>query len=311
MQIINQSRINYEYKSSETSPTIAVTKLSNKVITYVFEGIIEVKKTVNKHCASLFDILCFKVVIHNISKCTVQNVTFNDILSPYLQYIPNSMKVNKHSKCCFERISICDLGPIYPNESITVSFSAVVIGVPFKKCITNRSTIYFDYIYNLYKCPEILSTKSNKTITKIKNNLFKEFNISTIYHYEKYFEEILYVTCKSTILQRKLIKAHCNSSKKHSTKSLFKLILLGTLTYKITFLKKECHFNSSKNSLEEKYYCYTTSFNEGFSTDITVPPGINFVDINKIPIKISTLNTDYAFIDCHSVAINSDLLLTL
>lgn len=299
MQIINQARTDFEYRLSSNEPIIRKTILSNKVKTNIIQNILYSKKYIDKKVATLFDTLTYKIVITNISCLNINNIYLQDFLSNNLKFVTNSLIVNGKKLRCLNPNTPIKLTDISPQSTIIISFKSIIIKTDDSNCIKNCSNIYFDYIYNVEKPPIQLKKYTNTVLTKISNNLFKDFNIESIIAlpYCIKINNIIDIKAKVNIVKYKLVQTPIVNTLKHKEKSLCKLIIIGSIEYKIIY--QFTNINPTN--------CFQYNFIDGFSTSILVPIGIRYV--KNFDINIRVKNIDYIIINNSKLYLSSNLLL--
>jgi len=178
MDIVNISRLDFEYRLDTHSPKISKTLFSNIVKTTVVKDILIIIKTVDKTTSNIFEVLTYKIIVTNISKLEINALFFQDTISGDTQFINNSVRINNKNIRCVNPISGFPLGIISPSNFLEITFDVVVLSKELPFIIKNTSNVIFEHTYNIDKPPVNIIDYSNETTVGVNNTLFKEFNIS-------------------------------------------------------------------------------------------------------------------------------------
>ncbi len=180
MQIVNQARVNFEYKKSHSSPIVIETALSNRVLTYIICPSLKIKKCVDKLSASIFDILTYECTIFNTGSSSIRKIIFRDLIPKGTKFIFNSMTLNgKKERCKFPYKGLY-IEEINPGKCAIISFDVLIIPTCHIKEIKNYATISYDFVYNIEKSPIRVCIKTNKVNTNLKNNLLKQTEVRNV-----------------------------------------------------------------------------------------------------------------------------------
>lgn len=312
MKVINEARTDYKYRLSPLHPIITNTIFSNKVSTTIIDAALKIIKTVDKKTACIFDIITYTISISNISKEPINNIYFIDLLPNGLEYINNSLTINSKNIYCINPTDPFFIGSLNTNETIIISFKAVVTCDTSLNLLENSSIVYFDYIYDTSMAPTKISLKSNYVSTFIENILFKQFNINSTLEIpltKPKIYSISNINFTFNILKLKLISTPITSTIAHPNDDLCTLLIIGSISYEVfyTSLCKSYCYNT------KSYTDYLTSNiiinTKGFSSNLLIPYGSIFCNLNNINISLE--NTSYYLINERKIYINSDILLNI
>lgn len=279
MRVINECRIDFNYKMTPLSPIIAKTIFSNKTETIVADDMLKVEKKVDKEYASSFDILRYTIIISNISDKIVTNIFFQDFLPREVRFIKNSVRINGVKHNCISVIKGFFIDNLKISETTEICFKAIVMPYHCNIAIKNQGNFKYDYIYNVEKPPVRLDKETNETSTNIRDNLFKQFNITDIFSFKCFKNEKVYIEKLSVdvnVIKTKLVNTPVTNTKEHEEKTLNNLVVIGTIEYNIEFIVNSMCYRR----------CEKLNDIRGFSTNILVPYGIEFCSHKDLDVGI-------------------------
>lgn len=291
MRVINKSRVDFKYKASPESPVITKTVFSNIVTTTILKDTLSVKKYVDKDMASIYDILAYRIEIHNITDNNIMNLALKDCISKDIKFINNTVYINGVINRCLDPSKEIKLGTLLSKDKITITFKVVVCsGLSLKKII-NSCRVTFDYIYNIEEPPHKAQIYSNNAITILNDNLFKQVIINSDINIPKtkgHIDIFLGIKTDANIVDTKIINCNFNSEMRN-------IIVIGSLTYEVYYIHNNrlCIF------------VYT----EGFSTNLLVPKGVEY--FKKIEIKNYKEDTSYFLKNESNLSVNTSLLIKI
>lgn len=292
MRVINECRVDFQYRLYPVGPLISKTNFSNVVSTDIIKDILKVKKFVDKKFTYVFDILTYTIVVFNMSNFTAENIFFKDKIPNSTKFIENSIEING-----LKRKGISpDIGfyiqKIYSKCSVTVTFRVLVLPQCFAEPIKNFSTIIQKHIINIEEPPITLKINSNNVISKFENRIFKNVVINKILTLKKDVIKIRRFKVKSRIVDIKIADEPLNKIYKNNVNTTI-LIAIGIVEYKIYI-----HFKSRKKVINYSF---------GFSSFIEVPIGIMLLDEKKINIEVK--DSEVMLIDKRNIFFNLNILL--
>lgn len=128
--------------------------------------------------ACIGDIVTYTIYSTNTGDITLNDVTIMDLLSPHLQFIPNSVTVNGEKKPNLNITSGINLGSLELEKTKTITFDAKVIS---EESTTIENTALGEYTYSVDPSlpPRSGESKSNSSILyakKVNINVKKEAN---------------------------------------------------------------------------------------------------------------------------------------
>lgn len=312
MEVVNKSRVDFEYRQGQQGVLIKKTIFSNTVSTDVINQLLTVEKQVDKAIATLCEVLFYNITISNISAISVTNVFFQDIPPEGTKFIMNSVKVNGEKRRCVNPNDGFYLGTIDPQNSLSVSFKVVVLSKESNHSINNQSDIFYDYIYNTEMPPTRVPIYSNEVSTIIEKRLFKQFNVSNTLILSPcmpLIDSIIRTSVKVCIIDTKLVATPIIYENNTKNLNLFKLIIIGTIEYKVKYKYHKCGFNEYTNEEENDEEIQELTDKEGFSTFLLVPCGIQYCEGYSVSIFIE--NISKLLLDKKSLFIDVELLVNL
>lgn len=297
MKVINQSRVDFQYKLYSKGTIIAKTIFSNTVATVITKDVLKAKKQVDKTIASGFDILTYTITISNISNNNITNVFFQDLISEDVKFINNSIKINGAKKRCVNPKDGFNIGTIETCSSLIISFKVVVLPRISLHNINNYSELTYDYIYNVEMPPTRVTIKTNEVCTMIENRLFKQFNVNNTLKISSKFpliDSIEHIKIKINILKTKIIETPIVSTNNNYKSNLCSLIVIGNIEYDVLY-KYKC-------VRQERFRVKRLTDIKGFSTFMLVPYGIQYCSIDNLKILVESisdimLNEEKLFVD--------------
>jgi uncharacterized repeat protein (TIGR01451 family) len=293
MEVINQCRVDFNYRLSPSGPIICNTIFSNVVKTVKIENLVVAVKKVDKTTACIFDILTYTICLKNKSMYYVGNIFFQDIVSSGEKFISDSVKVNWiKNKNVDPNCGFC-LGTLKPFSNCLISFKVVVLPLTLNLILKNHAHITYDYVYNLEKPPIRVTIKTNTTTTTVKNILFKEINLSNKFGIQNKcicLKNIIKISTKVNIIKTKILDTPTGISQEGTYLTGSKILIIGSIKYGITYFDREF----SRLCCEK--------FIKGFSTSIVLPkiiccsakPEFNIIKESKLttPLKNNCFKVD-------------------
>ncbi|MGL5378609.1 hypothetical protein [Clostridium sp.] len=308
MKVINESRMDFNYRLSSEQPIVTETIYSNRVVTYIVLDGLEVEKLVSKKEASPFDILTYDINIKNPTKDIKKNIYFTDCLNENSIYIKNTLYIKDKQVRCKNNLNAIYIGDVLPNEIIRITFKAVTLCCKGLNVVKNKSEITFEYKHNIDEEEIELNIESNEVYTSIKNNLFKVFKSQgCILRVMPNVNYIIRVQSKISIIKTKLVETPIVSTVEHNEETLCKLIVIAVIEYKIIYEEKR---NSYINICDREKIIKEYKVVQGISTSLSIPYGVNFC--KDLKCKASLINTEYEVFDCgSSIFLSSNILIKI
>ncbi|MBU3179975.1 DUF11 domain-containing protein [Clostridium psychrophilum] len=293
MEVINQCRVDFNYKLSPPGPIICNTIFSNVVKTVIIEKLVVAVKKVDKPAACIFDILTYTVCLKNKCMYYASNIFFQDIVPSGVKFICGSVKVNWIKNKKADPNKGFYLGTLKPFSKCFISFKVVVLPLTLDLILKNRAFITYDYVYNLEKPPIRVTIKTNTTCTSIKNTLFKQINVSNKFKIQNPCicnKDLIKISTKVNIIKTKIVDTPTGISEEGNYLTGSKILIIGSVKYNITYIDKEF----SRVCCEK--------FVKGFSTSIVIPkvichsaqPEFNIIEESKLttPLKDKRFEVD-------------------
>lgn len=128
--------------------------------------------------ACIGDVVTYTIYSTNIGDITLNDVTIMDLLSPNLQFIPNSVTINGEKKTNLNITSGINLGSLELEKTKAITFDAKVISEE-STTIENTALGEFTYSVDPSLPPRSGESKSNSSILyakKVSINIKKESN---------------------------------------------------------------------------------------------------------------------------------------
>jgi uncharacterized repeat protein (TIGR01451 family) len=291
MKVINESRVDFQYRFSNKSPIITKTIFSNVVYTNIVKNPLRVKKYVDKTSASIYDILFYTIEISNIIDEGIDNVILIDFLPKGIKFINNSLKIDGVLYRCANISSGILLGTIAAKEKVEITFKAVVEDIFLLKDFVNYCAVSFNYIYNVEVPAVKVSINSNEVVTVCEDNLFKQFIVDNKVHIPKYKRtkhDIFGVKTEIKIIDTKIITRISNSE-------WCNILFLGVIKYRLYYV------------FRGKLYDYVSV--KGFSTILSAPRGAAY--FNKIDCEIIEEDTSYIISNKSNLYVSTSLLIKI
>ena len=301
MRVVNECRIDFQYRLSPNSPIVIKTINSNIVSTDIVRSILKIEKYVDRKSTNAFDVLTYTVDIFNISELLVTNVVFQDKIPIGTRFIENSVTINNLKRRCINPQEGFYIGNINVDHKIRITFKVVVLPKCFTRVIKNYSTIEYDYIYNIEKSPTRILIESNKVNVAYENKVFKQLSINNSLKLYKPVYNILNSKVSIKVLEVKITNTPINDFYKNS--NLCTIIIIGSIGYEVLY--KSNVKNKFKKSKVREIISATDNF--GFSSQMLVPVGITYLNKNNINIIIENVSTN--LLDSETVFINTNILL--
>lgn len=298
MQIKNQCRIDFRYKYSETSPSMPKTMFSNTVYTDIITPPLKVEKLVSTTKASVFSILTFTIKIKNNSATPISNIFIKDLAPCNLIFIANTLTLNCH------KIRNVDLKAGYtlpltlpPNSLVNLQFKMVVKPKSSLKTLVNSALVEYDYLYNTEEPPLRICLYTTSPATFIENDLVKKLTLDKVLDLPCHMPPINIILKGCAKIKISEIKLLLVPIIDDSDEILYKVLILGTIEYKILYSYDDpCSYSNT-------YRTTTLTYTDGFSTSILVPKGADFFTITNLKSYIEHLN--FKKIDSSTIGITS------
>lgn len=279
MNILNKARIDYDIKYPHNPHPIHNTKFSNEVCTIVKDDILLISKEVDKKTASIFDNLNYTVTIRNLTHSALTNLWFIDSLSPALKFIPGSVCINGKTEHCLNPQKGFQVSILPPLETITIIFVAVICSEPAGKQVKNCAKLRIDYSSSPFAHSIPITFKSNQTVTRIFNNLFKQINIGTLIPVPKDIyktHKVANVTPSVRVINSKIVKSPVKRLPGNPNIPVVLLIVTGCIDFNIKYevhssVKLRCDYGKEKRKVDMQS---TMLF--GFSDYMFVPAAIQY-----------------------------------
>ncbi|MDB3084655.1 hypothetical protein C4097_08840 [Clostridioides difficile] len=303
MKVINECRIDFQYRLSPKSPVIVKTICSNVVSTDIVKDILKIEKYVDKKHSYSFDIVTYTVCISNVSKYIVTNAFFQDKIPTGTKFINNSVTINSIKKYFINPEKGFSLHDINSGKCIIITFKVIVLPHYLCNTIKNCSTIEHDYIYNIEMSPTRVVMKSNKVNTYVENKVFKSLQVDNNIKISQRIDKIIDIKVKVNILETKVVNTPANDVYRKQNSDVCTFIILGNIEYEINY-KLKCKKTNRKNK-NQKMKTKISVF--GFSCNMLVPIGITY--LNKDNIKINIENTSTSQIYKGKLFVSSNILL--
>lgn len=303
MKIINECRVNYQYRLSPNDPIIIKTLCSNVVSTDIIRNMLKIDKYVDKKYTTAFDILTYTIVIKNISQLYITKIFFQDKIPNRTKFLENSVTVNGLKKRCANPEIGFYIGNLEEGCEAIITFKVVSLPYCINHLIKNYSTIEYDYIFNIDKDPTRITIDSNNAITLYENRTFKQMVVEHEIKICKEIDEILDTNIKINVLDVKIINAPINESYLTKKIKTCTILVICSIEYKILCSHQKKIKNKKVNE------CSEVLINDifGFSNYMIVPVGITYIDKNNIKILIE--NTTSSLIDCETIFISTNMLM--
>lgn len=288
MEVVNQSRVYFQYNYSPSFPTIIETIFSNTVKTIITEIFLEATKKVDKTSASFLDILTYMIFISNKTNFNINNVFFQDLVPKGTEFIFDSVEINNISNETLNPNKGFYIGTLESHSICSISFKVIVLCNNIHYDIKNFSSITYDYIYNTQEPPIRITQLTNKTCTIVENEFCHKFDVKHCFKFcnnHISVKNIIDISTEPSILSTKIIDCSiCTVDK-------YKVIIIGNLLYKILY---KCN-SKSKNQ-------YYQTFKKGFKTSFILPEEIKYLykinfKISEDDIILSQLNADSIIVD--------------
>lgn len=258
MKLINECRVEFQYRTSPKGPIILETISSNRVETDLIKKILKVEKTVDKKCTYIFDILTYTINIINVCDEVIAKAFVQDEIPKETRFIENSVVVNNIRRREINPQDGFHIVNIKSKEKITIKFKVLVLPqygqYDGDEIIKNYSIIEYDYLYNIEKPKDRININSNEVGTFVKNMVFNQITIDNN-------------------IERLCVKPDENRCL---------ALIVGTIKYDITY--KDL-FRKNNKSYKKIMRVHFTEDLFGFSCCLIVPVGITYgnkYDINFI-----------------------------
>ncbi|MGL6105482.1 DUF11 domain-containing protein [Romboutsia sp.] len=303
MKINNECRINYQYRLSSYSPIIMKTVCSNTVSTDIIRCMLKVDKYVDKKYTSAFDILTYTIVIKNISKLFITKIFFQDKIPKGTRFIENSVTVDGFERRCVNIECGFYIGNLKAEGEAKITFKTITLPSCFSHIIKNYSTIEYDYIFNVEKCPARICMESNNVTTFYEDRTFKQISVDNEIKVHQNINNILNTKVEIKVLDVKILNTPINES--YLTKNIksCSILVICRVEYEVLF----SYYRKTKNRKFEN--CSKTSIKEvfGFANYMIVPVGITYVNKNSIKIFIENISSN--LLDCETIYISTSILM--
>ncbi|MEF9991450.1 MAG: hypothetical protein RSD22_06515 [Romboutsia sp.] len=165
--IYNKGQINYSYISNSSGNIESLSVLSNTVVSHVNSASIVVTKNVSASEVDINVPVTYTITATNVGNVVANNVFVSDVLPTFVNYVPNSLKINGVSSTANINAGIL-LGSIQPSKTDTISFQVVATTAPELNPIMNMAFVSFTYVSDPTTQKEISTgTQSNSVYLTI------------------------------------------------------------------------------------------------------------------------------------------------
>ncbi|MEG1423832.1 MAG: hypothetical protein RRY11_06045 [Terrisporobacter sp.] len=166
--VYNQGQLDYSYISSETGKEVDTSILSNTVVSHVNSASIVVKKSASASEVDINVPVTYTITATNVGNVVANNVFVSDILPTFVNYIPNTLKVNGVPST-FDINSGILLGSLQPNQTDTISFQVVATKAPQLNPIMNLAFVSFTYVADPTTGKEISNAAQSNPVYLVIN----------------------------------------------------------------------------------------------------------------------------------------------
>ncbi|MDO5516781.1 MAG: DUF11 domain-containing protein, partial [Clostridium sp.] len=238
-----------------------------------------------------WDILTYTITIENVSFNTVKNINLYDDVPKCTKFLDNSIKINN----VIQYGKIPDnlyIGNLKPGEEVEILFDVVILESCSNNEIINYGKIEYDFIYNVEEDPCKISIITNKVITLIKCNIFKEISKRSSICLNRR-------TCEKIKICTIVPKIHVIKTKIINTLTGKKVLIIWKIEYEIYYYRY--------NYMME-YFIEKIEYVDYFSTIMDIPPGLEYEDVNSI--KIVEEDCDYTLVEeCSQLIIGNIIMI--
>ena len=179
--IYNSSQLTYGYLPDPNGNTINNTVTSNTVQTIINKMSFTITKTADKLYAQLGDPVAYSISIVNTGTVTLKNVSFIDMLPPFVALYPGQVYVNGIQKSDLNPNIGFTVGDIHPGDTVRVSLGIYINSIPPSGYVINNAQIVYTYQMNPTSEVVTQTASSNDVKTYVVNgnlNVTKAVNKS-------------------------------------------------------------------------------------------------------------------------------------
>ncbi|WP_308634148.1 DUF7507 domain-containing protein [Paenibacillus silvisoli] len=137
--ISNQASVTY------TSGAFSGSSFSNGLDIPVYQPIISVVKSANTTNATVGDTVIYTMAVTNSGNYAASVTLTDATLAPELSFMPNSVIVGGSPQAGTSPASGIPVGTVTPNQTINVTFAAVITALPPTQQLSNQATGSFSY----------------------------------------------------------------------------------------------------------------------------------------------------------------------
>ncbi|GKU25135.1 DUF7507 domain-containing protein [Clostridium folliculivorans] len=156
--IYDQASLVYSYKPDPNGNVLSGTIISNRVQTTINKARYTIVKSVDKAYAQVGDALVYTISINNTGTVPLTNLKFADFLGVYLNFYPESLYINGVNYPELDPSSQFSIGNMYPGDTATIAFGAIIASNPPVGYISNISEVTLSYKQNP-DSPEVTNTE--------------------------------------------------------------------------------------------------------------------------------------------------------
>lgn len=148
--IMNKAYVKYDYIIDPANPNRIVKSLtSNTTNINIGQAVLVASKTVDKKGATLGDNINYKVVIKNLGNISADNVIVIDTIPSGVSFMVNSLMADgvmyPGETTDYPGFN---LGSIFADETVTISFSVLADTLPQQNNISNSALVTYNYTTN-------------------------------------------------------------------------------------------------------------------------------------------------------------------
>ncbi|UOY92232.1 cell surface protein [Ectobacillus sp. JY-23] len=166
--IPNQAQVSYDFVVDPARAPVAATTSSNTVFVTVNNANVQGVKSVDKAFATIGDTVTYSFVLTNTGNVSANNITLTDSIPAGLAFVPNSVTINGTTQPAASPSVGISVPSILGGATATVSFQAVVTGVPTPSTATNTASISYNYVVTPGQPPVAGSSQTNAVSTEIR-----------------------------------------------------------------------------------------------------------------------------------------------
>ncbi|MEG0671712.1 hypothetical protein [Clostridium sp.] len=179
--VYNQGELVYSFKPDPNGPAVTNTIMSNTVTTTINTASFTFIKSVDKDYAVIGDYLIYKCNIVNTGTVSLTNVYFNDEISTYTKFVPETVYVNGTSYPDYDPSIGFAIDSLHPSDTTEIIFATQILTAPPFGYVLNMGEMLCSYKINPNSPIITNTTKSNPVQTKVVNgnlSLTKSVNLS-------------------------------------------------------------------------------------------------------------------------------------